>query len=94
MKIPDIYIYIYIYINDIDLECLSTRTDKYDNDISSFKTIYSLVKKQIKPIRDMECDGFRMPYWVTGNHEIILKAKHEFITDNKSKQRNLYNTNI
>ena len=34
-----------IYINDIDVEYLSTKKDKYDNEISYFKIIDSLVKK-------------------------------------------------
>ena len=83
-----------MYINDIDLEFLSTKKDKYDNDISYFKIIDSLAKQQLKPIRDLEFDNARMPYWITDNNEIILKVKNNFITDNKLKQGNLYNTNV
>ena len=42
----------------------------------------------------MEFENFRMPYWITDDNEIILKIKNKFITDNKLKQGNLYNTNI
>ena len=83
-----------IYINDIDLEYLSTKTDKYNNEISYFKIINSLGKKKLKSIRDMEFYGFRMPYWSTDDNSIILKVNNKFITDNKLKQGNLYNTNI
>ena len=83
-----------IYINDIDLEYVSTKTDKYDNDVSYFKIIDSMVKANLKPIRDMDFDTFRMPYWITDNNEIILKVKNKFITNNKFKQGHLYNANI
>ena len=42
----------------------------------------------------MEFENFKMPYWVTDDGDIILKVKNKFVTDNKLKQGNLYNTNI
>ena len=49
-----------IYINDIDLEYVSTKTDKYDNEISYFKIIDSLVKTKFKQLeiwnlKTLEC---------------------------------------
>lgn len=80
------------YIN-IYLEYLSTATDKYDNDISYFKIIDSLVKATVTLIKDIACYAFRMPYWITDDNEIILNVKHKFIADTKFKQGHVHHTN-
>ena len=54
----------------------------------------SLVKAKPKPIRDIEFDAFRMPYWITDDNVILLNVTEKCITDTTFKQGHLYTTHI
>ena len=62
-------------VNGLLAEYLSTKTDKYDNEISYFKLIDKNLKNKMSNILKEVCDEIKMPFWKTEDHEYILKVK-------------------
>ena len=62
-------------VNGLLAEYLSTKTDKYDNEISYFKLIDKKLKNKMSNILKEVCDEVKMCFWKTEDHEYILKVK-------------------
>ena len=62
-------------VNGLLAEYLSTKTDKYDNEISYFKLIDKNLKGKMSAILSQQCDECKLPFWKTEDHEYILKVK-------------------
>ena len=69
-----------IIVNDINVEYLSTKKDKFDNEISYFKLIDP--KNKLKPIIDTQVadkDIKLSCIWSTDTQDIILKVKEKWL---------------
>ena len=62
-------------VNGLLAEYLSTKTDKYDNEVSYFKLIDKNLKGKMSAILSQQCDECKVPFWKTEDHEYILKVK-------------------
>ena len=62
-------------VNGLLAEYLSTKTDKYDNEISYFKLIDKNFKNKMSNILKEICDEIKMPFWKTDEGDKILKVK-------------------
>ena len=62
-------------VNGLLAEYLSTKTDKYDNEISYFKLIDKNLKNKMSAILSQQSDECKVPFWKTQDHEYILKVK-------------------
>ena len=77
-------------VNDLLCEYLTTKVDKYDNEISYYKIIDDTFKIKMKNILKEQCEECKMPFWKTDDQEIILKIK----TKNIIPQKDLKNNDI
>ena len=69
-----------ILINDISVEYLSTKTDKYDNTIVYFKLLDA--KSKLKAVMDTQANDKNIKLsciWTTDTQDIILKVKEKWI---------------
>ena len=69
-----------ILINDISVEYLSTKTDKYDNTIVYFKLLDA--KSKLKTVMDTQANDKDIKLsciWTTDTQDIILKVKSKWI---------------
>ena len=69
-----------ILINDISVEYLSTKTDKYDNTIVYFKLLDA--KSKLKAVMDTQANDKDIKLsciWTTDTQDIILKVKSKWI---------------
>ena len=69
-----------ILINDINVEYLSTKTDKYDNTIVYFKLLDA--KSKLKAVMDTQANDKDIKLsciWTTDTQDIILKVKSKWI---------------
>ena len=69
-----------ILINDISVEYLSTKTDKFDNTIVYFKLLDA--KSKLKPVIDTQVNDKDIKLsciWTTDTQDIILKVKSKWI---------------
>ena len=69
-----------ILINDISVEYLSTKTDKFDNTIVYFKLLDA--KSKLKPVTDTQLhdkDVRLSCIWTTDTNDVILKVKSKWI---------------
>ena len=62
-------------VNGLTTEYLSTKTDKYDNEVSYYKIIDKNYKNKMSAILSQQCDECKMPFWKTEDGEYILKVK-------------------
>ena len=62
-------------VNGLLTEYLSTKIDKYDNEISYFKLIDKNLKNKMSAILSQQSDECKVPFWKTEDHEYILKVK-------------------
>ena len=69
-------------VNGLLVEYLSTKIDKYDNEISYFKLIDKNYKNKMSAILKEVCDEIKMPFWKTEDHEYILKVKKKYTPKN------------
>ena len=86
-----------IIINELLVEYLSTKEDKFDNDISYFKIVDSAFRVKLKPLFSLNDDGnLKLPIWQTEDkNEHILKVKKRWIGPLKNLIKNeLYNIDI
>ena len=70
-------------VNDLLCEYLTTKVDKYDNEISYYKIIDDTFKIKMKNILKEQCEECRMPFWKTDDGEYILKIKTKNIIPEK-----------
>ena len=75
-------------VNDLLCEYLSTKVDKYDNEISYYKIIDDTFKIKMKNILKEQCEECKMPFWKTDDQEIILKVKTKNIIPEKDLKNN------
>ena len=75
-------------VNDLLCEYLTTKVDKYDNEISYYKIIDKNYKQKMSSILKEQCDECRMPFWKTDDQEIILKVKTKNIIPEKDLKNN------
>ena len=75
-------------VNDLLCEYLTTKVDKYDNEISYYKIIDDTFKIKMKNILKEQCEECRMPFWKTDDGEHILKIKTKNIIPEKDLKNN------
>ena len=75
-------------VNDLLCEYLTTKVDKYDNEISYYKIVDDTFKIKMKNILKEQCEECKMPYWRTDDQEIILKIKTKNIIPEKDLKNN------
>ena len=85
-----------ITINDLIVEFISKKENNYNANICYFKIVDGDAKNKIKPIRLLEEDGVRMPYWKDKDkNDIILKVKDKFVNTKDDLIRGgLYTANL
>ena len=69
-----------ILINDINVEYLSTKVDKFDNSVVYLKLTDP--KNKLKSIIDMQANDndIRLPIWITETQDVILKVKDKWLS--------------
>ena len=79
-----------IIINDINVEYLSTKTDKFDNSIVYFKLTDP--KSKLKPLFDATIQNkeIKIPLWVTSDEDIIIKIKEKWLNISDDLQPSSY----
>ena len=80
-----------IEINDIRCEYITTKEDKYENEVSYIKIVDSGYKQKLKPILDQSCDECKLPLWKTDEGLYLLKVKRKFMPKNEFEQNELFN---
>ena len=75
-------------VNDLLCEYLTTKVDKYDNEISYYKIVDDTFKIKMKNILKEQCEECKMPFWKTDDQEIILKVKTKNIIPDKDLKNN------
>ena len=75
-------------VNDLLCEYLTTKVDKYDNEISYYKIVDDTFKIKMKNILKEQCEECKMPFWRTDDQEIILKIKTKNIIPDKDLKNN------
>ena len=83
-----------ININDLSVEFISKKENNYNANICYFKVVDTDAKNKMKPIRSLEEDDVRMPYWKDKDN-IILKVKDKFVnTTDELHRGGLYTANL
>ena len=67
-----------ITVDNIDVEFLSVKKDRYNNIVYYFKVIGD-VNKLTSMLQSGKDKGYIMPMWMTDKNEIILKIKNKYI---------------
>ncbi len=67
-----------IEIININVQYISTKTDKFDNEICYFKVTDSKAKKKLSPILSQMCEECRLPLWKTDDGEYMIKVKQKY----------------
>ena len=75
-------------------EYLSTKTDKYDNEVSYYKVIDKNVKNKMSAIFAQQCDECKMPFWKTEDSEYILKCKTKYAPKKDLEDNGIVTVNI
>ena len=84
-----------ININDLLVEFISKKENNYSANICYFKVVDMDARNKMKPIRNLEEDDVRMPYWKTDKKDIILKVKDKFVNYSDDLERGcLYSANL
>ena len=81
-------------VNDLLCEYLSTKTDKYDNEVSYYKVIDKNYKNKMSGILKEVCDECKMPFWKTEDHEYILKVKTKYTPKTKLDVNDIVTVNL
>ena len=81
-------------INGLITEYLSTKTDKYDNEVSYYKVIDKNVKNKMSAIFAQQCDECKMPFWRTEESEYILKCKKKYAPKKDLEDHDIVTVNI
>lgn len=80
-----------IEVKGLKTEYLSTKTDKYDNEISYLKVIDN--KKKLEPILSQTCDDCKIPIWKTDDGLYIIKVKKKFMPKQEFEPLDIINVN-
>ena len=84
-----------ININDLLVEFISKKENNYNANICYFKVVDIDAKNKMKPVRSLEEDDVRMPYWKTDKKDIILKVKDKFVNYSDDLESGcLYSANL
>ena len=87
-----------ITVNALETEYLSTKKDKFDNEIAYFKIIDSQFRHRLKPlfdVNDKENGTLKLPLWLTEQEDYILKVKSKWMNVSDDLiQQDLYLLNI
>ena len=85
-----------INIHDLIVEFISKKENNYNANICYFKVVDMEAKNKMKPIRILEENDVRMPYWKDKDkHDIILKVKDKFVnTKDELNRGGLYTANL
>ena len=75
-------------VNSLLCEYLTTKVDKYDNEISYYKIIDKSYKQKMTSILKEQNEDCRMCFWKTEDHEYILKVKTKNTHTPKKKLEN------
>ena len=81
-------------VNGLLAGYLSTKTDKYDNEISYFKLIDKNLKNKMSNILKEVCDEIKMPFWKTEDHEYIFKVRKKYTPKNILGVNDIVTVNI
>jgi len=81
-------------VNDLLCEYLSTKTDKYDNEVSYYKVRDKNYKNKMSGILKEQCDECKMPFWKTEDHEYILKVKTKYTPKTKLDVNDIVTVNL
>ena len=69
-----------ITINELVVEYLSTKADKWDNEIVYFKIVDPSFRAKLKPLFSVNDEGLlKMPIWVTDKNEHLFKVKAKIV---------------
>jgi hypothetical protein len=80
--------------NGLLCEHLTTKTDKYDNEVSYYKVIDKNVKNKMSSILAQQCDECKMPFWKTEDSEYILKVKKKYAPKKDLEDHDIVTVNI
>ena len=84
-----------ININDLSVEFISKKENNYNANICYFKVVDFDAKNKMKPIRSLEEDDVRMPYWKTDKKDISVKVKDKFVNYSDDLESGcLYSANL
>ena len=81
-------------VNGLLTEYLSTKTDKYDNEVSYFKLIDKNLKNKMSAILSQQSDECKVPFWKTEDHEYILKVKTKYTPKTKIDINEIVTVNL
>ena len=81
-------------VNGLLAEYLSTKTDKYDNEVSYFKIIDKNYKNKMSAILSQQTDECKLPFWKTEDHEYILKVKTKYTPKTKIDVNDIVTVNL
>ena len=81
-------------VNDLLCEYLTTKVDKYDNEISYYKVIDKNFKQKMSSILKEQNEECRMHFWKTDDGEYILKVKKKFTPKIQLEQGDIITTNL
>lgn len=84
-----------IIINDVTVEYLSTKADKFDNTIVYFKLLDA--KSKLKPVIDTQVNDKDIKLsciWTTDTQDIILKIKEKWINTSTDDLQPLTNYTV
>ena len=69
-----------ILVEDLLVQYLSTKKDKYDNETCYLKIVDEKLKQKLKPLLSITDESMLIPIWDT-NGDYILKAKKKHINN-------------
>ena len=75
-------------------EYLTTKVDKYDNEISFYKVIDKSYKVKMNGILTEMGEECRMPFWKTEDHEYILKVKTRYTPKKQLESNDIVSLNL
>ena len=75
-------------------EYLTTKVDKYDNEISYYKVIDKSYKVKMNGILKEMGEECRMPFWKTEDHEYILKVKTRYTPKKQLESNDIVSLNL
>ena len=82
-----------ININDLLVEFISKQENNYKANICYFKVVDIDAKNKMKPMRNLEEDDVRMPYWKDKDN-IILKVKEKFVNTKDDLKSGFYTAHL
>ena len=65
-----------IIIKNVKVRFLTTKEDKYENEISYFKLVDKNIENKLAVINK---EGYKTPYFKTDDGKILLKCKNKYV---------------